>query len=144
MFSDNVTLPLAFMEKRKVIIEYPLEAKSPGIIWQLISTAPGLQKWMADYVEEDDNRLTFTWGEAWTEHDTKTSRILAREKYRRIRMKWEHDDYEETYWEMKIETGELTGLLTLVITDFAEDGDKDYLKDLWGDNLKRLHHISGL
>lgn len=132
------------MEKRKVIIEYPLEAKSPNIIWQLISTAPGLQKWIADYVSEDNGIMTFTWGEAWTERDTKRSHILTRERNHYIRMKWENDGCEKAYWEMRIEKSELTGHLTLVITDFAEDGDKEYLHGIWNDNLKRLHQISGL
>ena len=132
------------MEKRKVTIEYSLETKSPGIIWQLISTAEGLQKWIADYVSEADGKMTFTWGEAWTEQDTKTSQLIAREKNSRIRMKWEHDNNDATFWEMRIDRSELTGHLTLTITDFAEDEDKDYLHDLWNDNLRRLHLISGL
>lgn len=132
------------MEKRKVVIEYQLEAKSPTIVWQMISTAAGLQKWIADYVTEDDDTMTFTWGEAWTEQDTKTSRILERHRHRHIRMKWDYDEYEETFWEMRIEKSELTGRLALIITDFAEDGDKEYLKGLWNDNLRRLHETSGL
>ncbi|MGN1262593.1 MAG: START-like domain-containing protein [Prevotella sp.] len=132
------------MEKRKVTIEYPLETKSPSIIWQLISTAEGLQKWIADYVSESDGKMTFTWGEAWTEQDTKTSQLIAREKNSRIRMKWEHDSNDASFWEMRIDKSELAGHLTLIITDFAEDGDKDYLHDLWHDNLRRLHLISGL
>lgn len=132
------------MEKHKITVEYPLEAKSPNIVWQLISTAAGLQKWIADYVTEQDDTMTFTWGEAWTEQDTKTSRVLARERNRYIRMKWDYDENEAAYWEMRIEKSELTGHLTLLITDFADDGDKQYLRDLWDDNLRRLHEISGL
>lgn len=132
------------MEKRKVTIEYPLEAKSPNIVWQLISTAAGLQKWIANYVTEKDGMMMFTWGEAWTEQDCKTSAIIGREKNSHIRMKWQHDEYEETYWEMRIEKSELTGHLTLIITDFADEDDKAYLEDIWNGNLRRLHEVSGL
>ena len=36
------------MKKTKINIEYPLNTKSNKLIWTLISTAEGLQKWIAD------------------------------------------------------------------------------------------------
>ena len=38
------------MAHKKITIEYPLTTKSPNIVWEMISTSSGLQKWMADYV----------------------------------------------------------------------------------------------
>ena len=38
----------------RIDIEYPLTAKSPNIIWDLISSAHGLERWMADHVDEAD------------------------------------------------------------------------------------------
>lgn len=134
------------MEKQKITIEYPLSVKSPNIIWGLISNAAGLQKWIADYVSEDDDSLmTFTWGEAWTEQDTKISRILEIEKFHYIRLKWVgRSDEVDGYWELRIEKSELTDNLSLVITDFANPDDADYIKDLWNGNLNKLHNVSGL
>lgn len=133
------------MGKQKITIEYPLSAKSPTIVWSLISNAAGLQKWIADYVEEADGKMLFKWGEAWTEQDAKTSTIISREKNMFIRMRWEAPEYDEsTYWEMRIDKSDLTGHLNLVITDFADHDDVDYLKNLWDGNLNRLHNISGL
>lgn len=133
------------MGKQKITIEYPLSAKSPTIVWSLISNAAGLQKWIADYVEETDGKMLFKWGEAWTEQDAKTSTIISREKNMFIRMRWEAPEYDEsTYWEMRIDKSDLTGHLNLVITDFADHDDVDYLKNLWDGNLSRLHNISGL
>jgi len=126
------------------MVEYPLETTSPNIVWQMISTAEGLQKWIANQVTESDGSMTFKWGEPWTEQETKTAIIIEKERNRFIRMKWDHDDNEAAYWEMRIEKSELTGHLALTITDFADDGDKQYLYDLWNDNMKRLHEISGL
>jgi uncharacterized protein YndB with AHSA1/START domain len=131
---------------QKLTIEYPLSTQSPKIVWDLISNAHGLQKWLADIVTEDDDTLTFTWGHPWTERDTKQSRIIDIEKYDHIRMLWDyHEDTPEAYWEMRIEKSELTGNLNLLITDYGDDDDEVAdLKDLWDANLERLHRASGL
>jgi hypothetical protein len=114
----------------------------------MISNAAGMQKWLADeVVEEDDNEtLTFTWGQPWTERDTKQSRILAKEKFNHIRMMWDyHEDTPEAYWELRIVQSDETGHLTLLITDYADDDDEAAdLRGIWDDNLERLHRVSGL
>ena len=133
---------------QKLTIEYPLSTRSPKIVWDMISNAAGLQKWLADNVTEDreNETMTFTWGHPWTERDTKTSRILNIEKYDHIRMLWDyHEDTPEAYWEMRIEESNVTGLLSLLITDFAADDDEaSDLRGIWDDNLERLHRVSGL
>ncbi|MBR2151145.1 MAG: SRPBCC domain-containing protein [Prevotella sp.] len=132
---------------QKLTIEYPLSTQSPKIVWDFISNAHGLQKWLADKViEEDENILTFTWGHPWTERDTKQSRVLDIEKYDHIRLLWDyHEKTPEAYWEMRIEKSELTGHLNLVITDYAVDDDEaEDLRELWDANLERLHSVSGL
>jgi hypothetical protein len=59
-------------------------------------------------------------------------------------LKWDTDDDEEAFWEMRIEKSYLTHHLNLLITDFADDDDVDGLKILWESNLDRLHRASGL
>ena len=131
---------------QKLTIEYPLSTKSPRIVWDMISNAAGLQKWLADKVTEDDEFMTFTWGHPWTERDTKTSRILEVEKFDHIRLLWDyHEDMPEAYWEMRIGKSDLTGQLHLLITDYAADDDEESdLRGIWDDNLTRLHQVSGL
>ena len=111
----------------------------------MISNAAGLQKWLADQVVEDEQSMTFTWGHPWTERDTKKSRILEKERMNYIRMLWDyHEDTPEAYWEMKIIESDLTGMLSLLITDFAADDDEENdLRDLWDANFERLHRVSG-
>jgi len=133
------------MGRQKITIEYPLAARTPSIAWELISTAAGLQKWIANYVTEDGPTMTFTWGEAWTQRDTKTARILEKKKSQfKIRMKWDYIEEDYAYWEMRIDKSEVTGHLALIITDFGPADDLDYLRDLWDGNLERLHRVSGL
>ena len=131
---------------QKLTIEYPWSTQSPKIVWDMISNASGLQKWLADSVTEEDDILTFTWGHPWTERDTKQSRILEIEKYNHIRMLWDyHEDTPDAIWELRIAKSDVTDHLTLLITDYASDEDEaEDLRGIWDDNLERLHRVSGL
>lgn len=130
---------------QKLTLEYPLSTRSTRLVWDMISNAAGLQKWLADQVVEAEDSMTFTWGHPWTERDTKTSRILEKEKMNYIRMLWDyHEDTPEAYWEIRIAESDLTGMLSLQITDFAADDDEEEdLRGIWDDNFERLHRVSG-
>jgi uncharacterized protein YndB with AHSA1/START domain len=132
------------MGEQKISIEYPLQTKSPHIVWGMISNAAGLQKWIADEVTEEEGKMIFTWGQPWTERDTKTSHIIEIEKFHYIRMKWDYHESEEAYWEMRIEKSEMTGHLNLIITDYCKPDDIDDIRELWNNDLERLHQVSGL
>ena len=132
---------------QKLTFEYPLTTRSPRIVWDMISNAAGLQKWLADKVIEGDrNTLIFTWGQPWTERDTKQSKILEIEKLDHIRMLWDyHEDTPEAFWELRIVESKETGHLTLMVTDYASDDDEaSDLEGIWEDNFERLHRVSCL
>ena len=131
------------MGKQKIDIEYPLAIKSPALIWEQISSAHGLERWFADHVNEEDGMFTFTWGEPWTEQDIRKAHVLESVVNDHIRMKWD-EEYDDTYFEMRIAKSDLTHQLNLLITDFADDDDVDGLKILWESMLDRLHRASGL
>ena len=114
------------MGKQKIDIEYPLTTASPNIIWEIISSAHGLERWLADHVTEEEGVFTFTWGEPWTQQDVRRAQLIEYVKHDHIRK------------------SPLTNHLNLLITDFAEDDDADGLKILWESNLDRLHRASGL
>ena len=130
---------------QKLTLEYPLSTKSTKLVWDMIGNAAGLQKWLADQVVEGEDTLTFTWGQPWTERDTKTSRILEIEKQDHIRMLWDyHEDTPECYWEIRIGQSDLTGNLSLLITDYAADDEEETdLRGIWDDNFERLHRVCG-
>ena len=133
------------MSKKKLVMEYPLNSKSASIVWGLIGNAHGLGKWMADYVEEDeDGELTFKWGEVWTQQDVRTSTIISKEENSYIRLKWDVNESDEDFWELRVEKSDFSGHLTLIITDHVDDDDVDYMKEVWNGNLERLHAVSGL
>ncbi len=131
---------------QKLTIEYPLSTRSPKIVWDMISNAAGLQKWLADTVTEEDDVMTFTWGQPWTDRDTKQSRVLEKMKYEYIRLLWDyHEDTPEAKREMCNEKSDQTGELSLRITDYAADDEEaEDLRGIWDDNFERLHRVSGL
>ncbi|MBQ8989078.1 MAG: SRPBCC domain-containing protein [Prevotella sp.] len=133
------------MGKQRIDIEYPLNTRSTNIVWEQISSAHGLGRWLADRVTEEDGTFTFTWGEPWTQQDVRTASLVEYVKNDRIKLKWDYDgEDDDSFWEMRIEKSELTHTLTLIITDFAEDDDVEGLRILWESNLDRLHRASGL
>ena len=50
------------MERKKIHLEYLLNATSKSILWSAISTPTGLEGWFADRVQSDDKIVDFFWG----------------------------------------------------------------------------------
>ncbi|MDY3847398.1 MAG: START-like domain-containing protein [Prevotella sp.] len=132
------------MSKIKICLDYPLATKSPSIVWGLIGNAHGLSKWMADYVEDHDGTLTFKWGEIWTQQDVRTSQVIAMEENQYVRLKWDVNESDDDYWELRIGKSDFSGQLELLITDHVDDDDVDYMKEVWNAAMDRLHAVSGL
>lgn len=131
-------------KKKRIILEYELNATSPSIIWPVISEASGLKRWFADEVEQKGSSLKFTWGTSYMNKDERNATIVKEQKEKLIRFKWDGDEDPDAYCEMKIEIGEITNDCVLVITDFAEADDLDSLRELWDDNMESLHQATGL
>ena len=132
------------MKKERLYIEHALRSNSPTIIWNLISTASGLARWIADEVTMDDEHVTLAWGNPLMHYDSRQLDILEKVKQSHLRMRWVDEGDSEAYLEIRMERSDLTGDYMLLITDYAEPEDMDLLSDIWDDNLNRLHHSSGL
>lgn len=132
------------MKKKKLTIEYELKSSSETIIWNLISTPEGLSRWLADEVTLDGKSLTFTWGEVWRYHEVKHATVTLIRKGKSFRFRWNDDTDPAAYVELGLTKSELTGDCILSITDFAPVGEEDDMRDLWDDNLERLHQSTGL
>ena len=132
------------MKKEKLNIEYPLAARKPDLVWQLISTDHGLGRWLADEVTEQDGVISFTWGQPWADHHTLSAHVVERTKNSHIRFRWVEEDDPDAFWEMRIGRSELTDELCLYVADYALPEDIDDLHDLWDGNMERLHRVSGL
>lgn len=132
------------MSKQRIHIEKELKCKSNNIIWPLLSTPEGLKKWIADDVTRDGDRVTFTWGELWGNHEIRSAEVREEAKGERIRFVWDDDDDEDAFWELGLEWSDITGDFILIITDFAYEEDMDSIYDIWDQNLEQLHMNTGL
>jgi uncharacterized protein YndB with AHSA1/START domain len=127
------------MKKTRFNIEYQLKAASPNVLWNSISTPLGLTEWFADGVTVNDNKFTFTWDE-----NEQTAILIHSKPTVFVRFQWEEDFDSEYYFELKIATLELTGDLTLIITDFAEPGEKEDMILLWNKEIEVLRRKTGI
>lgn len=126
--------------KTKYELEYTFNT-SPNILYSRLSTPEGLSEWFADNVNIKKGKFTFIW--EGTEQDAS---VLQKKANKFIRFRWEEDEdgEEEAFFEFRIHTDELTGDVALLITDFAEEDEKDDAVDLWDSQISELKHTIGL
>ena len=129
--------------KQKLYLEYPLNTKSAQLVWELISSDHGLERWIADRVSEDNGILSFTWGDPWGEHHSLAANIVEREKNSHLKLQWVDEDTPEAYWEIRMGRSDMTDQICLYVTDYAQQDDLDDLTTLWEGNMERLHAATG-
>lgn len=124
--------------KKKFEIEFTLNA-SPNIIFPRLSTPSGLAEWFADDINIKGNIFTFKW-----DQNEQQAEILSKKENQSVRFKWVDDDKADTYFEFKIHQDELTSEVALVITDFADDNEKDSTIELWNSQISDLKRTLGI
>ena len=128
------------MGKEKIKMEYMLKGGTGNIIWNIISTPSGLEAWFADKVTAKDKLFTFQWGKT----DKRQAELISCRTNNLVRFRWQDDEDRKSYFELKIVYNELTEDLMLEVTDWAEAGESDDLKDLWDSDIEKLKRVSGL
>jgi uncharacterized protein YndB with AHSA1/START domain len=123
--------------KTKYELEYTLNT-SPAILYNRLATPEGLSEWFADDVNLRKGKYTFIW-----EGSEQEATVMQKKANKIIRFHWD-DEEEETFFEFKIHMHELTGDVALLITDFAEENEKDDAIDLWDSQISELKHAIGL
>ena len=124
--------------KTKYELEYTLNT-SPTILYSRLSTPEGLSEWFADNVNLRKGKFTFIW-----EGTEQEASVLQKKANKFIRFQWDDDKEEDAFFEFRIHTDELTGDVALLITDFAEEDEKDDAIDLWDTQISELKHAIGL
>ena len=123
-------------KKTLYTLEFPIRC-SPSILYEFLSTPSGLQEWFADYVDEKDGVITFSWNGS-----EEKAEILEKEQDKFIRYRWLQMAKDE-YFEFRIEKTEISNQTILIVKDFA---DKKEIKDqsrLWEYQVKDLFHRVG-
>lgn len=110
---------------------------SPGLLFEMISTPSGLSEWFANDVNIRDGNFTFMW-----DGSQQVAKLIAYKKLKFVRFHWlDKPDY--TYFEFRIEVDELTNEASVIVTDFAEDGDKESARMLWDNEIGKLKKAIG-
>jgi len=127
-----------FMKKELFQIDYELKNGAAGMLWKLISTPSGLSEWFAEDVEQKDDVLSFRWGDT-----IQKANIVSVNPSTSIRYHWE-DEPDEYYFEFRIDHSELTRVVILIVTDFADASEKKGSIELWNSQIEALTRRTGM
>ncbi|MCY1719569.1 START-like domain-containing protein [Prolixibacteraceae bacterium Z1-6] len=122
-------------DKIKINLEYIINC-SPKVLYNRLSTASGLTEWFADDVRVRGKKYTFVW-----EGSEQTAEMTLHKDNKLVRFVWLDED--DTYFEFKIVRDELTGDVSLLITDFTDEDEKEETEDLWSSQIADLKHVLG-
>jgi uncharacterized protein YndB with AHSA1/START domain len=124
-------------DKVKYQLEYTFNS-SPKVLFNRLSTPAGLSEWFADDVNvREGKKFVFIWDGSEQEAELLSKRDLKLAKYRWL------DEDEDEFFEFKIEVDDLTGDVALIITDFAEEDEKEDAISLWDTQISELRHVLG-
>ena len=109
-------------------------------LWRMISQIDGLSEWFADdvYMDDTESIYTFTWGKSATEAE-----IVQSKPQTNIRYRWIGDD-ESVYFEFRLRKLDLSGDMTLEVTDFAVPDDKGDAIRLWESQIEEMKRRLGV
>lgn len=126
-------------EKIKYELEFPITS-SPQLLYQYISTPSGLSEWFADNVNSRGEYFTFIWDDS-----EEKARMSSKKTGEKVKFRWvdENDKDGEYYFELRILVDEITKDVSLMVVDFAEEGDVQESKQLWENQVSDLKHVLG-
>jgi uncharacterized protein YndB with AHSA1/START domain len=124
--------------KKKFELEYTINS-SPKVLFNRLSTPGGLAEWFADDVNLQGGIYTFIW-----EKSEQQAEVVQRKDNKYIRFRWIEEEDKDSYFEFRLNQDELTGDVSLMITDFAEDDETTDAVDLWDTQIAELKHVIGL
>lgn len=123
----------------KYELEYTMDC-SQKVLFTRLSTPEGLAEWFADDVNIDRDIFTFHWGKSESK-----ARMTAIKENKFIRFEWLDMDPEESkFFEFRINVTELSGSVALIITDFADEEEKDDAIYLWDTQISDLKRALGI
>jgi uncharacterized protein YndB with AHSA1/START domain len=124
-------------DKVEYILEFVVKA-SPKMLYKFLSTPSGLSEWFADNVNSRGKKFVFIW-----DGSEETAMLLNKKTDSHIRFKWEEDEDEESFFEFRLETDDLTNDVSLIITDYAEEDEIEEAQLLWESQVNSLLHAIG-
>lgn len=121
----------------KIQMEFAVRS-SPTILFTYLSTPSGLSEWFADNVNvKGKTNYIFIWDK--TESHAELLRMVTNKL---IKLKWV-DGGEDEYFEIEIVQDDLTNDVALLITDFADEGEEESVRELWSAQVDALRKSIG-
>ncbi len=121
----------------KFELEFPIQA-SPQMLFQYFATPSGLSEWFADNVNLRGELYTFIWDGV-----EEKAKVLQEKTNKKIKFTWLEEEDEKIYFEFRIQVDEITKDVSLIVTDFAEEGEIDESKMFWENQIDELKHTIG-
>jgi uncharacterized protein YndB with AHSA1/START domain len=122
----------------KFELEYTLNC-SPKVLFSRLSTPEGLSEWFAYKVDAEGDLFTFKWNNSESK-----ARLSAIKENKLVRFEWAGMENDESnYFEFRINIEELTGELALIISDFAEENEREDAISLWDSQITDLKRLLG-
>lgn len=126
------------MENRvKNKLEYLFNC-SPKLLYRFISSPSGFEEWFADKVNIHSDTYEFFWDESSSE-----ARLVENRLNSHSRFVWQHSKDAEEYFEFRIRQDELTGEVSLTITDFCDASEQEDNQLLWDQSVQQLRSRLG-
>ena len=126
-------------DKKSYSIEYDFHS-SPQLLFQYLSTPSGLAEWFADNVNSRGELFIFIWDDS-----EEQAKLIQKKNNDRVRFQWQNDeeDFDQYYFEFKIQVDEITKDVSLIITNFAEEDEIEESKMLWDNLVSDLKQVLG-
>lgn len=121
--------------KSRIQLEYSVNC-SPSVLSNRLNTASGLAEWFADDVRVNGTKFTFIWDRSEQEAE-----MVQNKDGKLVRFNWLDDD--DAYFEFRINKDELTGDVSLVVVDFANEGEELEATNLWNMQIADLRRNLG-
>ncbi|MET3732220.1 START-like domain-containing protein [Moheibacter stercoris] len=125
------------MAKEKFQAEFVIKA-SPSLLYNYISNPSGLSEWFADNVNSRGEKYSFIW-----DGDEQSAFLMKSKQDTYVRFQWEEDEDTKYFFELNIIEDDLTGDVSLMITDFADSDEVEEAKQLWESQIEDLKKILG-
>ena len=128
---------MVMSDRIKYEMEFPIQV-SQRLLFQYLSTPSGLSEWFADNVNSRGEKFAFIWDDS-----EESANLVSKKMPEKIRFQWMDDKDTDYYFELRIQFDEITKDVSLIVTDFAEDGEVEESKMLWTNQVSDLKKVLG-
>jgi uncharacterized protein YndB with AHSA1/START domain len=125
------------MKRVPVKMEFISKA-SPAIIYKFLTAPSCLVRWFCDSVDIMEDEYTFSW-----EGSEEIAHLVDDYEEERLLFKWENAESDKEFLEFVMYKSEITGETVLEITDFADEGEEQEVRDLWNTQIETMKREAG-